>query len=148
MNTLYYILPIIGGFAVTLQVVANAILEKYIGKMWTTLISHLIGTIFALGVILIKFGLTNTINYPIGIKFAPWYSLMGGIFGFSVVFFVLISSNKISFTVILSLVTIGQLLFGALIDHVGIFNFNKTAFTFYKFIGICMIGLGAYFIKK
>jgi transporter family-2 protein len=145
---LYYILPIIGGFAVTLQVIMNAILEKHIGKIWTTLISHLTGTIFAIGLILIRFSFTEKISYPIGIKFAPWYSLTGGLFGFSVVFFVLISSNKVSFTVILSLVTIGQLLFGAFVDHVGLFNFSKNTFTFYKFIGICMIALGVYFIKK
>ena len=148
MTLLYYILPLIGGIAVSIQVLLNGVLEKHVGRLLTALISHIFGAIFGLIILIIIFAINKKNFFNSTIEYAPWYSFFGGIFGFCVVFFVLVSTNKIPFTLIVALVTIGQLLFGAFIDHFGVLNFHKYPFTIYRFFGICSIIIGAYLIKK
>ena len=148
MNILYYLLPLLGGLAVSLQVVLNGVLEGHVGRMWTVFTSHIVGAIAAIAILAVQFAVVGESAGFSGFKSTPWYSLFGGIFGFTIVFFVLIPTGKIPFTAILAFVTIGQLLFGAFADHFGIFGFDKSPLTIYRVLGICAIILGGYLVKK
>ncbi len=148
MNILYYLLPLIGGLAVAIQVLLNGILEINIGRLWTVFTTHIVGAFGASIFLILQFFIYNkSINFE-GFKITPWYSLCGGFLGCIIVFSVLIPMGKLPLSLILALVTIGQLLFGTIIDHFGLFGFPKISFNIYRLIGICIIIVGGYLMKK
>ena len=149
MGSFYlYLLPILGGIAVSVQVVLNGVLEKNVGRLWTIFVSHIGGAILAILFILAQFTVGQSELFASGFKNTPWYSLFGGLFGFLTVFFVLIPMRHLPVAVIIAFVTIGQLVFSVIADHYGLFGMVKVPFTVSRMLGVVALTVGAFLIKR
>lgn len=143
------LLALLAGLSVAVQAAFNTQLSKYSGNLWTTLVSHLGGAIVMAVVILIVLWCSpHTVTSYRQFKEAPWYAYTGGIFGVIIVFSVLNSVRILPLATVLALVTVGQLVTSAVVDHFGIGGLTPNPLNLQRWLGIIVMGIGVVLLKK
>jgi transporter family-2 protein len=130
----------IAGITMAMQGTLNSLLSKAIGLLETTFWVQLIGAIIAaILLFVLRLGDGNLLD----LGKAPWYSLVGGLLGVAITFFVASSISKVGATAATVAIIVGQVTTAGLLDHFGLFGLKSCPFTFMDAIGIVLLALGA-----
>lgn len=146
MKTLFYILPVLAGIAITVQSGINSQLRQAISHpILAAFISFLTGTI-ALAVLLFfsKQALPTLQQYSA----ISWYKFSGGLLGVFVVTVTLLSVQEIGASNMFVLIVAGQLFTALLMDHFGVLGMRENPISLQKMLGIVLVVGGAYLVNK
>ena len=150
MSIHYYLLSLLSGLAVTLQVGINGQLQSDIGSpILSSLISFLVGLIGLC--IVFCFTLVNgtyTLSNLSAIKDIRWWLFTGGLLGAFYIFTTIIAPPKIGFANMFSLAICGQIVLAVLFDHFGLLGNKIHLISPYRIIGIILLVSGVYIIQK
>ena len=118
----------------------NSLLSKTVGLLETTFWVQLIGAIAA-ALLLFVFRLGEGNLLQLGR--APWYSLLGGLLGVAITFFVAGSIAKVGATTATTAIIVGQVATAGLLDHFGLLGLKSCPFTLLDAVGIVLLAIGA-----
>lgn len=149
MVFIYYVLSLVSGFALTLQVGINGVLRSKTGNpILSSLISFGVGTL-GLAIVLFSTVLNGSSTLPTAnnIKNASWWMFIGGLFGAFYIFTTILASPKIGFANMFSLVICGQIILAVIFDHFGLLGNQIHLLTPLRALGIILLILGVYIIQ-
>ena len=132
-----------GGFAVGAQAQIAGSMGNRIGGAAGSFIVHLGGAIASL-VLLIARGGENISEW----KHLPWYMLGSGLFG--LVLYLTLSQTipKLGATSAITLVVVGQLMVGLLIDHFGLLDASVKSIDSSRIAAVILLLAGAYLMLR
>lgn len=150
MTIIFYLLSLISGFALTLQVGINGALRSKIGNpILSSFISFAVG---ALGLALVFFFTilkgTNTLPDSNNVKSISWWMFTGGLLGAFYIFVTIFTSPKIGFANMFSLVICGQIILSVIFDHFGLLGNQTHLLNPYRIVGVILLILGVYIIQN
>ncbi len=137
--TLPFIIAAISGIFMAIQGSLNSVLAQKTSLLATTLLVHLIGTLIALIVILIKQVPFLSYNW----FSLPWYLYLGGILSVIIIGLVALSIPKIGVCNATTAIIIGQVGAAVLIDHFGWFGIERLPWSYWQLLGIGFFAAGA-----
>ncbi|MDD3570140.1 MAG: DMT family transporter [Lachnospiraceae bacterium] len=150
MSLQFYLLSLLSGLAVTLQVGINGQLQSEVGSpILSSLISFLVGLIGLC--VVFCFTLVNgtyTLSNLSAIKDIRWWLFTGGLLGAFYIFTTIIAPPKIGFANMFSLAICGQIILAVLFDHFGLLGNKIHLISPYRIIGIILLVSGVYIIQK
>ena len=79
---------------------------------------------------------------------SEWYLYIGGVLGVAILAAPIFLIPRIGATSTLTAIVVGQLVLALLIDHFGLFSFPKIEINFLRILGIILLIVGAFFIKR
>ncbi|TGK06085.1 DMT family transporter [Leptospira selangorensis] len=150
MNLLLPIIfALLSGLAMSIQPGINSILGKNIESPWlASTISFFVGTI-ALGIITFALGEMKSTAFIVQtIKEQPWWIWIGGFLGAIVVTSSLVFAPKIGATSWIALFLLGQVITSILLEKWGILGFPEKPISIQKMIGLGLLILSAWLVKK
>lgn len=146
MKTLFYLLPVLVGVAITIQAGINSQLRLAIGNpLVASLISFLGGTLVL--AIMVLFTKNNWPN-PSLYSTVHLYKFSGGLLGVFVVFVALFTVKEIGAANMFVLIVAGQLLTALLMDHFGLLGMKGNPVSLQKLLGILLVVVGAFLVNK
>ncbi len=137
------IIGLLGGVAVGIQSPIAGAMGQRIGGIAGALIVHVSGAIIAAIVLFLQGGQKIRDWHTL-----PWYMLIVGVFGVILYQTISITLPRLGSTYMVTLVIIGQLLVGVLIDHFGWLGVQQHPFTLTRLAGVLVLMLGGYLISK
>jgi transporter family-2 protein len=144
LQTIFVILiGLIGGAAVGFQSPIAGAMGQRLGGTSSSLIVHLSGAILS-GALLFLRGGENIRNW----RSLPWYMLFAGAFGVILYLTISVTLPRLGGTMMVTLIIIGQLLIGMLVDHFGWLGVPVHPITAFRVLGILVLLLGGYLISK
>lgn len=142
MAVLALIIAAVSGIAMAIQGSLNTALSKTIGLLAGTLVVHIIGTGFAL--ILLLGGIEKA-HWQEAFS-VPWYNYLGGLIGVGIVYGVIASISKVGVAAATTAIIVGQVSMAVLVDHFGWFSLETVPFTIWKGIGIVLITISVWLL--
>ena len=136
------LMSVIAGAAMSIQGVFNTRLSEKIGTFETNVFVQ--GTAFLLGLIALIFYKKGDFSQILNIN--KLY-LTGGILGIIITITVMLSIKDLKPTYAISIILIAQLLVAALIDALGLFESEKLAFGWEKYVGLGLMIAGVILFK-
>jgi bacterial/archaeal transporter family-2 protein len=142
-GTLAILITIFAGVCIAIQSALNNVLTKHVGIWTTNSVVHGVGFIAAM-LITFMFGK----NQFSAVGAAPWYSLLGGVFGVCIVASVVyaITRQGVGFTV--TALVVAQVVAAIVMDHYGWLGNTVVSLDWKRGLGICLLIIGALLIKK
>ncbi len=129
------------GICLAVQAPTNSNLSERIGHFETTLSNFVIGSILcALLVVLFHF-ITGDGNILRVTQAAPW-QLLGGVYGTLVVLIITVASPVLGVALMLTVMMLGQLVMGALVDALGLLRAPVVAIHPLRIVGILVVAAG------
>lgn len=137
------LIGVLGGIAVGLQGPIAAQMGRRVGGVASSFVVHVSGAILS-GVLLLARGGENIGNW----RSLSWYMLGAGFFG--VVLYLTINHTmpRLGATTALTLIIIGQLAMGIVIDHFGLFGAAVHHVDLLRMIGAVLLITGGYFVVR
>ena len=132
-----------GGVAVGAQAPIAGSMGNRIGGAAGSLIVHVSGAAASLVLLLVRGG--ENINEW---KHLPWYMLGSGVFGLVLYLSLSQTIPKLGATSAISLVVVGQLLIGMIIDHFGLFEVTARAIDAQRIAAAAILLVGAYLMLR
>lgn len=139
----YILLMLVAGGMIALQSPINASLGRTIGVLESGLFNFLMGSAF-LVVVVMFFGRGNILQ----VTNTPLWQWTGGILGAILVISTIICVPQIGALSTITAMIVGNLLFGALIDHFGWFELPVIPFSLQRLSGFVAIVLGLFLVIK
>jgi len=136
------LMSIIAGAAMSIQGVFNTRLSDKIGTLETNVFVQ--GTAFVLGLIALLFYRKGDFTQLLNVN--KLY-LTGGVLGIIITITVMLSIKDLKPTYAISIILISQLLVAALIDAFGLFDSEKLAFGWEKYVGLGLMIAGVILFK-
>lgn len=136
------IMSIIAGAAMSVQGVFNTRLSEKIGTFETNVFVQ--GTAFLIGLIVMFFFKKGNFGEIMNVNKLYW---LGGILGIVITITVMLSIKDLKPTYAISIILISQLLVAALIDAFGLFDSEKLAFGWEKYVGLGLMIAGVIVFK-
>ncbi|NMB20032.1 MAG: DMT family transporter [Firmicutes bacterium] len=136
------VLAALSGLFMALQGSLNTALGKVVGLLEGTFIVHLIGTLLALGLLLVGLGQGSIAEY----SRAPWYTYLGGVLSVGIIYLVTSAISKLGVAPATTAIILGQVFTAALVDHFGWFGLECIPFSFGKAVGIVLMAGGAWLL--
>lgn len=147
MTFFYYLIALVAGLLLPLQIAFNNKLSTYtLNPFTTSLISFTTGTIALMAYSLLNYNKFNN-SLMLAIK-APWFAWLGGLLGAFYIISTIITSSKIGLATFLAIVIGGQLLMSLFIDHFGLFGTAVKLIDIKKVSGILFVLIGIWLIKS
>ena len=146
MHGLAYMLGIVAGLGLALQVGMNAQLRRVLQSSYgAALVSFLVGTIALLVVVLA----TRT-AWPGRAAFAtvPAWAWFGGLFGAFYVAISTIVATELGATSLLALALAGQLTMALAVDHFGWLGLPENPITWMRVVGVLLLAVGVWLIVR
>lgn len=134
--SMYYLYSILAGVIIAVMVAINGSLANYYGLYSSTVIIHMVGTIFTLLIMIIKK------ERPVYRRTIPFWVYTGGIIGVTITICNNLAFGRISVTALLALTLLGQSITSILIDHYGCFRMQQHQFRNNKLFGLLLTLLG------
>src|ERR1035437_2242019 len=122
---------LLGGAAVGIQSPIAGAIGKRLGGTASSFIIHLSGTIFS-GILLLIEGGENIRDW----HKLPWYMLGAGIFGLILYQTINITMPRLGSTMKITLIIVGQLLVGVIIDQFGLFGVAIRQIDLARILGV------------
>jgi bacterial/archaeal transporter family-2 protein len=141
--TLIILIGLIGGISVGLQSPISAAMGQRVGGTASSFIVHMSGMLLS-GVLLFLRGGEKIRDWAS----LPWYMLGAGVFGVILYQSMTITFPRLGSTTMISLIIIGQLVMGIIIDHFGWFNVTVHSITPTRLAGVVVLMIGTYLIAK
>ncbi len=142
MKVLALILGALSGVLMAVQGSLNTALGKIVGLLEGTFIVHVVGTILALGLVLVGLGQGNMAHF----REAPWYTYLGGILSVGIIYLVVAAISKVGVATATTAIILGQVFTAALVDHFGWFGLEPLPFSLLKALGILLMAGGAWLL--
>lgn len=143
-------LAMIGGSFLSLMIQINSFLAKDTSPLFASWVAHGVGAITALTLLLLTYRLllkqseTKSIQEK---KKLPLWLYLGGIPGaFTVVLAAVAINGGVSLSSTISLGLVGQIMFGIVSDHFGLFNTKKRKITIKDIYVISLVMAGSMMI--
>ncbi|UWG95771.1 DMT family transporter [Dehalobacter sp. DCM] len=133
------VLAALSGAAMALQGTLNSQLSQKSSLLSSTLIVHILGSIIALGAVVIwKVPLSSHKWNQI-----PWYLYLGGVLSVAIIALVAVSISKIGVCNATTAIILGQVGMAVLIDHFGLFGVQKISWNPWQLLGLLLFAGGA-----
>jgi len=132
-----------GGAAVGIQSILAGVMGQKVGGTATSFIIHLGGMILS-GILLFIRGGEKIQDW----QTLPWYMLGAGIFGLILYQTINVTLPRVGGTMMITLIIIGQLLMGVIIDHFGLFGVTLRHIDLPRLLGVIALLAGGYLIAK
>jgi transporter family-2 protein len=144
LGTLFVIvIGLIGGIAVGIQSPIAGAMGQKVGGTASSFIIHLSGMIFS-GLLLFARGGEKIKDW----RSLPWYMLGAGIFGLILYQTINFTLPRLGGTAMITLIIVGQLLTGVVIDHIGVLGVAVRPVDLTRAIGVIVLLGGGYLIIK
>ena len=144
LNTFFVILiGLAGGAAVGLQSPLAGSISQRLGGTAGSLFVHLSGTIFSAALLILRRG-ENFKEW----RSLPWYLFTVGLFGLILYQTISVTLPRLGSMTMITLIIIGQLLVGMLIDHFGWLGVAVHPISFSRVLGVIVLMLGVYLIAR
>ena len=143
MDFLVILLGIFGGVSVGLQTPIVGMMGKRIGANASTFVVHVSGSIIT-GLALLLSGGEKIREW----RTLPWYMLGSGIFGFVLFYTIGKTIPKLGASSAITLIIVGQLIAGMVIDQFGLFEAVQRSIDPTKIIAALMLIGGGYLMLK
>lgn len=137
------LIGLLGGVAVGIQSPIAGAMGQKIGGVAGSFIVHLSGAIIS-AAILVVMGGQQIRDW----RSLPWYMLICGVFGVILYQTISITLPRLGSTAMVSLVIVGQLLIGLLIDQNGWLGVTPHPITLPRIAGVVCLLLGGVLISK
>lgn len=134
---------LLGGIAVGTQAPIASAMSQRVGGAASSFIVHLGGLIASLILLVSKRG-ENIDQW----RELPWYMLGCGAFGLVLYLSISHTMPKLGAVSAITLIIIGQLLAGVVIDYLGAFGSIPRGLDIYRISGIALLFAGAYLVIK
>lgn len=136
MNWFMLLLPFAAGLLMAVQGTLNGLMGKIIGTWEGNLIVHVIAT-FLIFILVLAVGVGDG-------DFAkwrqvPWYGYLGGVINVAIIYGVMASIPKLGASVATTAIIAGQLGTAMIIDWLGWFGMEKTAFSWWQILGLLLL---------
>jgi transporter family-2 protein len=146
-NFLYFSIAIIAGLAVTIQAGVNNELQISIKHPLTAaLISFIIGAFFL--AILILISQPKEFSTFANISTTSWWKLTGGLLGAIYICSLIFIIPKIGAANAIGFAVAAQLIFSVIFDHFAWAGFPHNPINWQRMLGIVLLVLGLFFLKK
>ncbi len=143
MGILTLLIGVLGGLAVGVQTpIANAIGQK-VGSAASSVVVHISGLIFSV-VVLIAYRGENIQNW----RTLPWWAYLAGLFGVILYLTINFTIPRIGTAAAISLIIIGQLIAGTIIDHFGFFGSAVHLISGGRLLGLLLLAAGSYLVIR
>lgn len=137
------IIGLIGGAAVGIQSPIAGAMGQKVGGIAGSFIVHLSGMIFS-GIFLFIRGGEKIRDW----NTLPWYMLCAGIFGLILYQTISITLPRLGSTMMVTLIIIGQLVLGVVIDHFGWLGVPVHPISVSRMVGVLALLGGGYLIAR
>jgi bacterial/archaeal transporter family-2 protein len=137
------LIGLIGGVSVGLQSPISAAMGQRVGGTASSFIVHLSGMILS-GLLLFLRGGEKIRDWAS----LPWYMLGAGLFGVVLYQSMTITFPRLGSTTMITLIIIGQLVTGIVIDHFGWFGVSVHSVSPARLLGVIVLMLGGYLIAR
>ena len=146
MKNIAYILGIVSGFGLTLQVGMNSRLRTLLQSANTAaLVSFLVGTVALIGLLIA----TRTPLPPRDTLAAvPLWAWFGGLMGAFYVAISTVVASQLGTTSLLGLALLGQLATALVVDHYGFMGLPEHPITLARIAGVVLLGAGVWLITR
>ena len=134
---------LIGGIAVGTQNPIAGAMSQRVGGAASSMIVHFSGFIASLALLIFRGG-ENIEKW----RELPWYMLCSGGFGLILILSISHTIPKLGAVSAVTLVIVGQLLAGVVVDYLGAFNTVPRDLELTRIVGIVLLLLGAYLVIK
>ena len=142
-QALTILIGILGGVSVGIQGPITNSIGQRTGSATSTLIVHATGTFFS-GLLLILRG-----GEQFGeVRNLPWWAFGSGLFGVLVLLTINVTIPRIGVTAASTLIIVGQLITGTLIDQFGWFGVTPRPIDGMRILGAIFLLVGAYLITR
>jgi transporter family-2 protein len=142
-KSLIILIGLLGGVAVGIQSPIAGAMGQKIGGTAGAFVVHLSGALIAAVVLFFQGGQKIRDWHTL-----PWYMLIVGVFGVFLYQTISITLPRLGSTMMVTLVIIGQLLVGTLIDHFGWLGVQQHPITVTRMAGVLILLVGGYLISK
>ena len=136
MNWIMLALPFAAGLLMAVQGTLNGLMGKIIGTWEGNLIVHVIAT-FLIFVLVLAVGIGDG-DFSKW-RQVPWYGYLGGIINVAIIYGVMASIPKLGASVATTAIIAGQLGTAMIIDWLGLFGMEKTAFSWWQILGLLLL---------
>ena len=136
MNWIMLSLPFAAGLLMAVQGTLNGLMGKIIGTWEGNLIVHVIAT-FLIFVLVLAVGIGDG-DFSKW-RQVPWYGYLGGIINVAIIYGVMASIPKLGASVATTAIIAGQLGTAMIIDWLGLFGMEKTAFSWWQILGLLLL---------
>ena len=137
------LIGLIGGISVGVQSPIAGAMGQKVGGTASSAIIHLSGFIFSVILLVFRGGEKirdwNTL---------PWFMLGAGVFGLILYQTINVTLPRLGATTMLTLIIIGQLLIGVVLDHFGWLGVTARPIDLARIIGIFVLFIGGYLVVK
>ena len=140
---LVILIGLVGGLAVGIQSILAGAMGQKIGGTATSFIIHLGGMVFS-GILLVLRGGEKIRDW----RSLPWYMLGAGIFGLILYLTISVTLPRVGGTMMMTLIIIGQLSMGIVIDHFGLFGVAMHPIDLPRILGVVALLVGGYLIAR
>jgi transporter family-2 protein len=146
MKNIAYLLGIVSGFGLTLQVGMNSRLRTVLASANTAaLVSFLVGTVALVG-----FLVATRTPMPARDTLAavPVWAWFGGLMGAFYVAISTVVASQLGTTSLLGLALLGQLAMALIADHYGWMGLPEHPITLTRMAGVALLGAGVWLITR
>lgn len=144
MRGLAYLLGLLAGFGLTVQVGMNAELRKVLNSSWSAaLVSFLVGTLALVALMVV---MRTTLPTRDTLAAVPLWAWFGGLFGAFYVAISTVVATELGATSLLVLTLLGQLLIALIVDHFGWLGLPQNPITWVRLLGVTLLGTGVWLI--
>lgn len=140
---LTFLIGLLGGISVGIQSPMSGAIGKRVGGTAGSFIIHVSGTIFS-GLLLIARGGESISEW----RMLPWYMLGSGIFGLILYLTLSYTLPRLGATAAVSLIIVGQLITGLVIDQFGLFEVQVRPVDLTRILAVGLLLVGSYLLVK
>jgi len=137
------LIGLLGGVAVGIQSPIAGAMGQKIGGTASSFIVHLSGAVLS-GFLLFLRGGENIRAW----QTLPWYMLIAGIWGLLLYLTISVTLPRLGGTMVITLIIIGQLIVGTIIDHFGWLNVPVHPVSVSRILGIAVLLVGGWLIAR
>jgi len=143
LPVLAVIFGLVGGIAIGFQAPFASLMSQRIGSMESTFIVHIGGALVA-GLILATMRGGNLGSW----QTVPWYALSAGVLGLIVIGAISYGVPRVGPSSLFTLLLVGQLLIGLLVDHFGLFGNVIRSLDLSRLVGVGVVLLGTWLVLR
>ena len=146
MRGFTWLLGIIAGFGLTVQVGMNTQLRKVLQSAnLAALVSFTVGTA---ALVLLIFVMRTPLPARATFAAVPWWAWLGGLLGAFYVATSTVVAVELGATSLLGLALAGQLATALVIDHFGWLGLPENPITWTRLAGVALLGVGVWLISR
>ncbi|MBM3127810.1 MAG: DMT family transporter [Chloroflexi bacterium] len=137
------LIGLLGGIAVGIQSPIAGAMAQRIGGTASSFIVHVSGAILSGALLFLRGGERIREWHTL-----PWYMLLAGVWGLILYLTINVTMPRLGATMVVVLITVGQLFVGMVIDHWGWFGVPLTPISLTRVLGGLVLLIGVFLIAR